>query len=134
MKEDYLTDDFIAEMRGRYFRERKWRKIEPFRKAAVLAIDLQKYFLRPESRAFLPSAGRFVPRLLEFYSAVRALNVPIIFTRHLVETSVGILEVDLVLGAIGRSRTSNSSRGLRTITFSSWGTLRMESTARRPLR
>ena len=82
MKEDYLTDEFIAEMRERYFRERKWKRIEPFRKAAVLAIDLQKYFLSPESRAFLPSAGRFVPRLLEFYSAVRTLNVPIIFTRH----------------------------------------------------
>lgn len=82
MKEDYLTEEFIAEMRGRYFRERKWRKIEPFRKAAVLAIDLQRYFLSPESRAFLPSAGRFVPRLVKFYSLVRELNVPIIFTRH----------------------------------------------------
>ena len=82
MKEDYLTEEFIAEMRGRYFRERKWRKIEPFRKAAVLAIDLQKYFLSPESRAFLPSAPRFVPRLVKFYSRVRELNVPIIFTRH----------------------------------------------------
>ena len=82
MKEDYFTDGFVREMRERYFRERKWRKIEPFKKAAVLAIDLQRHFLSPESRAFLPSAGRFVPRLVEFYSAVRALNVPIIFTRH----------------------------------------------------
>ena len=82
MKEDYFTDDFIAEMRERYFRKRKWRRIEPFRKAAVLAIDLQRYFLSPESRAFLPSAFRFVPKLVGFYSAVEALNVPIIFTRH----------------------------------------------------
>ncbi|WP_297504767.1 isochorismatase family protein [Thermococcus sp.] len=82
MKEDYLTEEVIAEMRSRYFRERKWRKIEPFRKSAVLAIDLQKYFLSPESRAFLPSVPRFVPRLVKFYSRVRELNVPIIFTRH----------------------------------------------------
>ena len=82
MKEDYFTDGFVREMRERYFREKKWRKIEPFKKSAVLAIDLQRHFLSPESRAFLPSAGRFVPGLVEFYSAVKALNVPIIFTRH----------------------------------------------------
>ncbi|WP_084593900.1 isochorismatase family protein [Palaeococcus ferrophilus] len=82
MKEDYFTGEFIAEMRERYFRERKWERVKPFRKAAVLAIDLQKYFLSPESRAFLPSAGRFVPRLREFYSSVLELQVPIIFTRH----------------------------------------------------
>lgn len=40
MKEDYFTEEFIAGMRGRYFRPRKWDRIRPFRKAAVLAIDL----------------------------------------------------------------------------------------------
>ncbi|ASJ09227.1 isochorismatase [Thermococcus siculi] len=82
MKEDYFTREFIAEMRERYFRERKWERVRPFRRAAVLAIDLQRYFLSPESRAFLPSAGRFVPGLVEFYSELRELQVPIIFTRH----------------------------------------------------
>ncbi|KUH32012.1 isochorismatase [Thermococcus celericrescens] len=82
MKEDYFTEEFIAEMRERYFRPRKWEKVRPFRNAAVLAIDLQAYFLRPESRAFLPSAPRFVPRLVEFYREAERLGVPIIFTRH----------------------------------------------------
>ncbi|ASA77526.1 isochorismatase family protein [Thermococcus sp. 5-4] len=82
MKEDYFTEDFILEMRERYFRQRKWEKIRPFKRAAVLAIDLQRYFLTPESRAFLPSASRFVPRLMDFYREAEKLGVPIIFTRH----------------------------------------------------
>ncbi|WP_258084369.1 isochorismatase family protein [Thermococcus thermotolerans] len=82
MKEDYFTEDFILEMKERYFRGRKWEKIRPFKRVAVLAIDLQAYFLTPESRAFLPSAPRFVPRLVEFYRAVEKLGVPIIFIRH----------------------------------------------------
>ncbi|QDA31544.1 isochorismatase family protein [Thermococcus indicus] len=82
MKEDYFTRGFIAEMRERYFRPRKWEKVRPFRKSAVLAIDLQRYFLTPESRAFLPSAPRFVPGLVEFYREVEKLGVPLIFTRH----------------------------------------------------
>jgi len=82
VKEDYLTEGFIAEMRERYFRPRKWEKVRPFRRAAVLAVDLQRYFLAPESRAFLPSAPRFVPRLLEFYGEVEKLGVPMVFTRH----------------------------------------------------
>lgn len=90
MKEDYFTEEFIAGMRGRYFRPRKWDRIRPFRKAAVLAIDLQRYFLTPESRAFLPSAPRFVPRLLEFYGEVEKLGVPIIFTRHFHQNDIMI--------------------------------------------
>ncbi|ASJ12506.1 isochorismatase family protein [Thermococcus thioreducens] len=82
MKEDYFTGEFIVDMREMYFRLKKWEKVKPFRKAAVLAIDLQAYFLRAESRAFLPSAPRFVPRLVEFYREAERLGVPIIFTRH----------------------------------------------------
>ncbi|NJE01284.1 isochorismatase family protein [Thermococcus sp. JdF3] len=82
MKEDYFTGEFITKMRERYFRPRKWEKVKPFRNAAVLAIDLQAYFLRPESRAFLPSAPRFVSGLVEFYREAERLGVPIIFTRH----------------------------------------------------
>ncbi|NJE06599.1 isochorismatase family protein [Thermococcus sp. M36] len=88
MKEDYFTEDFILEMRERYFRQRKWEKIRPFKRVAVLAIDLQRHFLSEKSKAYLPSTRRFVPRLVEFYGEASRLGVPIIFTRHYHEKDI----------------------------------------------
>ncbi|AIF69164.1 hypothetical protein PAP_03725 [Palaeococcus pacificus DY20341] len=79
MKEDYFTENFLLELKGKYFRASKWTKIKPFKRAAVLAIDLQRYFLDERSKAYLPSTGRFIQHLKAFYESV---DIPIIFTRH----------------------------------------------------
>lgn len=82
MKEEYFTEDFILKVRERYFRPRKWEKVKLSKKAAVLAIDLQKYFLVPKSPAYLPSSQALISRLEEFYRKINAFGVPMIFTRH----------------------------------------------------
>lgn len=82
MKEEYFTEEFIREIRTRYLKPKKWEKIQPFKRATVLAIDLQKYFLSTDSPAYLPSSPFFIPRLRKFYTKVEALGVPVIFTRH----------------------------------------------------
>lgn len=52
-------------------------------RAALLVLDMQDYFLREDSHAFIPSAPAIIPNtqaLIEsFYSSMR----PVIFTRHI---------------------------------------------------
>ncbi len=80
-REDYLTPSFIESMRKRYFRPRKLEWINP-KGIAVLGIDLQRYFLERNKKAYLPSAPRLIQRLRDFYSFAKGLDIPIIMTRH----------------------------------------------------
>jgi len=79
-KEDYLVEEFIADMNKKYFRE---RKLEMYNreKVAVLGIDLQRAFLDPSFHAYLPSSQRFLSFLQDFYHNIKG-QIPIIFTRH----------------------------------------------------
>jgi isochorismate hydrolase len=51
-------------------------------RAALLVLDMQDYFLQPESHAFIPSAAAILPNLQLLITNYRATNRPIIFTRH----------------------------------------------------
>ncbi len=78
-KEDYLTDEFVEEMRRKYYREDRLETWNP-RNVAILGIDLQNYFLMPGERAYLPSSPELVKRLKIFYRNVK--DTPLIFTQH----------------------------------------------------
>ncbi|MCD4732884.1 cysteine hydrolase, partial [bacterium] len=51
--------------------------------SALVVLDLQRYFLEPESHAFAPAAPAVLPVIRQLISAYRAAGLPIIFTRHL---------------------------------------------------
>ncbi|OIN94991.1 MAG: hypothetical protein AUJ21_04040 [Anaerolineae bacterium CG1_02_58_13] len=51
-------------------------------RAALLVLDMQEYFLREGSHAFIPSAPAILPNLQRLISDFTAHNRPVIFTRH----------------------------------------------------
>ena len=51
--------------------------------AALLVLDMQDYFLREGSHAFVPSALAILPKIQTLIKLFRATNRPIIFTRHI---------------------------------------------------
>ena len=52
-------------------------------RAALLVLDMQEYFLRPDSHAYIPSTPAILPNLQLLIANYRAMNRPVIFTRHL---------------------------------------------------
>lgn len=50
--------------------------------AALLVLDMQEYFLRTDSHAFIPSAPAILPNLQLLITNCHAINRPVIFTRH----------------------------------------------------
>ena len=55
--------------------------------AALLILDMQNYFLFPDSHAFIPSAKSIVPGLSELISSFYRYGRPVIFTRHISDSS-----------------------------------------------
>jgi isochorismate hydrolase len=51
-------------------------------RSALLVLDMQEYFLRPTSHAFIPSAPALIPNLQSLIANYRSSNLPVIFTRH----------------------------------------------------
>lgn len=49
---------------------------------ALLVIDLQRYFVHPEGKAFLVDAPAIIPRIKNLIEAFRRTGAPIIFTRQ----------------------------------------------------
>jgi len=52
-------------------------------KAALLVLDMQKFFLDESSHAFVPSAPSIVPRIARLAEAFKESNLPVISTRHI---------------------------------------------------
>jgi len=50
---------------------------------ALLVLDMQRYFLEPESHAFVPSAPAIVPGIMELVTKFQSLDLPVIFTKHI---------------------------------------------------
>ncbi len=80
-KERYLDQDFVERMKARYFKRKKLESLKP-RNMAIIAIDLQNYFLSPSGKAYLPSAPYLLKKLEEFYSFSENIGLEIIFTQH----------------------------------------------------
>ena len=51
-------------------------------KAALLVLDIQEYFLREDSHAFVPSAPAIVPGIQMLASTFSNANYPVVFTHH----------------------------------------------------
>lgn len=54
----------------------------PLERAALVVLDLQRWFLDPAAPAFLPAAPAVVPAIRSLVSAFRAAGRPVVFTRH----------------------------------------------------
>jgi isochorismate hydrolase len=50
--------------------------------AALLVVDMQEYFLRPESHAFLPAAPAILPNILALAEGFERSGRPVFLTRH----------------------------------------------------
>jgi isochorismate hydrolase len=89
MKEAYFTPETIqpqAEMMldtVRSERERRSAQVFRFESAALLVLDMQEYFLDPQSHAFIPSAPVLLPRIAALVAAFHRCRRPVVFTRHL---------------------------------------------------
>lgn len=64
--------------------ERK-RNAPPFEwsQAALLVLDMQRYFLEPSAHAYIPSASAILLNLQNLIAAFERYRRPVIFTRHL---------------------------------------------------
>jgi isochorismate hydrolase len=51
--------------------------------AALLVLDLQEYFFKKESHAFVPSAPAILPGISRLLTAFLDANLPVIATRHM---------------------------------------------------
>ena len=59
-------------------------------RAALLVLDMQDYFLREGSHAFIPSAPAILPNIEKLIESFYEANRPVIFTRHL-NTDAGMM-------------------------------------------
>jgi isochorismate hydrolase len=88
LKEEYFTEENIdsvsrimTEELGRMKLVRQHR-LEP-EKAAMLIVDMQRYFLEPSSHAFVPSAPVITERLARLAGLFTTGGMPVFLTRHL---------------------------------------------------
>jgi ureidoacrylate peracid hydrolase len=79
--EPYLTSANINEKvecwLGSIDIKRKWK--ETPKRTVLLVLDMQRFFLEPESHAFVPAGIAIIPRIKELILNFRG---PVIFTRH----------------------------------------------------
>jgi isochorismate hydrolase len=52
-------------------------------KAALLVLDMQDYFIKQESHAYIPSANAILPNVQGLINAFYKSDRPVIFTRHI---------------------------------------------------
>ena len=50
--------------------------------SALLVLDMQKYFLDPDSHAYIPSASAIIPNILKLCDSFKKAGAPVYFTRH----------------------------------------------------
>jgi isochorismate hydrolase len=88
MKEQYFSHESIQTLASEWlqiFANSKQVLAQPFRiqKAALLLLDLQQYFLDPDSHAYIPSGTIILNELNQLASAFRSHNRPVIATQHI---------------------------------------------------
>jgi nicotinamidase-related amidase len=87
LKEEYFTTSNITSKASSMLRETQARSRQglSFKPeiSALLILDMQEYFLRPESHAYVPSARAILPGLQAMVKAWTAKGLPVIYTRHI---------------------------------------------------
>lgn len=91
MKEAYFTASTIAVKSQEFSKLAESGHVRRFEfeplTSALLVLDMQRYFLDEKSHAFIPSAPAIMPGLLQLIQAFRQRSRPVIFTRHLNDSS-----------------------------------------------
>lgn len=97
MEESYANEGNLKAKAGEWLAEvrkftRRGFEFEP-KASALLVIDMQKFFLSPESHAYLPAARAMISNVNGLIGAFREANRPVIFTRHayLEDEDLGIM-------------------------------------------
>ncbi|HSB66080.1 MAG TPA: isochorismatase family protein [Anaerolineales bacterium] len=86
-KERYFTDPSIEQQARDIYRQveelaQKERFLYRPHQSALLVLDMQEYFLNPESHAYVPSAEAIVQGILQLIDEFSAHDLPVIFTQH----------------------------------------------------
>jgi isochorismate hydrolase len=88
MKEIYFTSENIREKaKDMLFEAEKYVKARKynvdFLKTALLVLDMQDFFLKNNSHAFIPSSYAIIPQIQKLIENFKNKKRPIIFTKHL---------------------------------------------------
>jgi isochorismate hydrolase len=88
MKEQYFTDDSIHSLSEQWLKTySNPRKSEnqPFKiqSAVLLILDMQRYFLEPESHAFVPSGLAIIDNINKIAAKFYAIGRPVVATQHI---------------------------------------------------
>jgi len=82
----YVTPQSVRECTERWLAAlRPWSRARPvpaLDRAALLVLDLQRYFAEPGSHAHLPALEAVLPNILRLASAFHASERPVVLTRH----------------------------------------------------
>ena len=88
-KETYFTEETIQEKSSELLeyivssRHRHADMIFRPERAALLVLDMQEYFLRDDSHAFIPSAPAIIPGINKLIVAFESVERAVIETRHI---------------------------------------------------
>lgn len=85
MKQAYFTSKNITQQAKAYLDQLPRKKELDFgtRSPALLVLDMQEYFLNPDSHAFVPSAAAILPNVEALITSFRQRDLPVIFTQHI---------------------------------------------------
>ena len=91
MKERYYQPDTmeaLASHWGELFGNPRKNRLQPFQigNAALLILDMQEYFLDPDSHAYIPSGDAILPNLIQMVKFFRGAERPVLATRHVNST------------------------------------------------
>ncbi len=88
MKADYFSwneIDIVSADLAQRAAEIRPRRLEVLRRqtAALLVLDMQRYFLDAVSHAYIPSSEAIIPNILKLIDTFHQHDRPVVFTRHL---------------------------------------------------
>ncbi len=98
-KQAYVTEETLTESAHAWLervRERTGRRPKPLPEgnSALLLIDMQRFFLDPESRAFVPASQAIRQRLVLAIQWARQAGIPVAATRHGHEEGANLFPMD----------------------------------------
>ena len=88
MKEQYFSPETIYDLSRQWLKvhsrpEKAESQLFDIERAALLILDMQGYFLNPDSHAYIPSATAIVPGLNQIAAFFRSKKRPVIATKHI---------------------------------------------------
>ncbi|OQX94738.1 hypothetical protein B6I21_09060 [candidate division KSB1 bacterium 4572_119] len=84
LKENYLTPEKTLEIFNtakNYSGNREFKLNRD--RLGLIIVDMQEYFLKEMSHAFVPSAFKLIGKIIQLINTCKRFNIPIIFTKHI---------------------------------------------------